>query len=98
MRMTRHQSKAISSRPIRRKHEDQRAHMAPTLPCMRGPHVNHPSKGEAGEPLGLVGRRPSGPHRLKLPRVTSLLALEGGLRRIGCIPGVALSYKYKGRG
>ena len=69
-----------------------------TLPCMRGPRVSHPAKGEAGEPLGLVGRRPSGPHRLKLPRVTSLLALEGGLRRIGYIPGVGPSYKYKGRG
>src|SRR6185369_2912225 len=45
------------------------------------------------------GRRPgTGPSRLQLPCVTYLLALEGGLRRIGCIPGVAPSYKYKGRG
>ena len=45
-----------------------------------------------------VDRPGTGPSRRLLPRVTSLLALEGVLRRIGCIPGVAPSYKYKERG
>src|SRR6185295_9151567 len=69
----------------------------------KGPLISHVSKfggerrwPEVGRPRG---RRPgTGPSRLQLPCVTSLLALEGGLRRIGCIPGVAPSYKYKGRG
>jgi hypothetical protein len=37
-----------------------------------------------GQPTTLVGRWPSGPHRLKLPRGTPWLAPEGGLERLGC--------------
>ena len=49
-----------------------------------GVHMYHPAKGDVGGPLGLVGRWPSGPHRLNPPRVTLLLALDGGLMRHGC--------------
>jgi len=30
--------------------------LASTLPCMRGPHVSDPAKGEVGGPQGQAGR------------------------------------------
>ena len=55
-----------------------------------------------GRPTTLVGRRPSGPHHLKLQRGASSLVENVGLRSSSCSSAtqdpLAPSYKYKGRG
>ena len=99
------QSNSTSTNQTRaRRSMDPPGHATDIVSCQvtknrpKGPLISHVSKigGERWWPE--VDRPGTGPSRLQLPRVTSLLALEGSLRRIGCIPGVAPFYKYKGRG
>src|SRR6185369_10619518 len=99
------QSNSTSTNQTRaRRSMDPPGHATDIVSCQvtknrpKGPLISHVSKigGERWWPE--VDRPGTGPSRLQLPRVTSLLALESGLRRTGCIPGVAPSYKYKGRG